>query len=102
MILRKQLVILVSLVAFTLQSQGQRIFYSDIEKDDYRQTNFEILGRVGSNISVYKNMRNRNDVSIYDNEMKLINKVRLDFLPDKIINSDFIVYPNSYWMIYQH
>jgi hypothetical protein len=102
MILRKQLVILVSLLAFTLQSQGQRIFYSDIEKDDYRQTNFEILGKVGSNISVYKNMRNRNDVSIYDNEMKLINKVRLDFLPDKIINADFIVYPNSYWMIYQH
>lgn len=102
MTIRRHLLILVSLFLLSSVSQAQRIFYSDIEKDDYRQTNFEIIGKVGGNINVYKNLRTKNDVSIYDNEMKLINKVRLEFLPDKMINIDFIVYPDAYWMIYQH
>jgi len=102
MILSRHHTILVSLLLLCFTSRGQRISYSDIEKDDYRQTNFEIIGKVSGNINIYKNLRNRNDISIYDNDMKLVDKVRLDFLPDKIINSDFIVYPDSYWMIYQH
>ena len=102
MILRYQLVILVSLLLVSFTSFGQRISYSDIEKDDYRQTNFDIIGKVGGNINIYKNMRNRNDISIYDNDMKLVNKVRMDFMPDKVINTDFVVFPDSYWLIYQH
>jgi hypothetical protein len=81
---------------------GQRIFYSDIEKDDYRQMNFEIIGRVGGNINVFKSFRNRNDISVYDNEMKLKNKFKLEFLPERLINVDFVVYPDFYWMIYQY
>jgi hypothetical protein len=96
-----------SLVVFfflfaSLTSWSQRIFYSEAEKDDYRQMNFEIIGKVGGNINVYKNYKSRNDVSIYDNEMKLVNKVRLEFLPDKVFNVDFVVYPDFYWMIYQY
>jgi hypothetical protein len=102
MIFRRQYTLLVSLLLVCFASRGQRIAYSDVEKDDYRQSNFEIIGKVGGNINIYKNLRNRNDISIYDNDMKLVDKVRLDFLPDKIINSDFIIYPDSYWMIYQH
>lgn len=94
--------LLVLLLLFASPAWAQRIFYSDIEKDDYRQMNFEIIGRVGGNINVYKSFRTRNDISIYDNEMKLVNKIKLDFLPDRLINVDFVVHPDHYWMIYQY
>jgi hypothetical protein len=81
--------------------QAQRVFYSDVEKDDYRQMNFEVIGRVGGNIHVYKNYRTNNSLSVYDNEMKLKNKVRLDFLPDKLVNVDFVAYPDAFWLFYQ-
>ena len=89
-------------LVFFFPGHSQRIFYSDIERDDYRQMNFEIIGKVGGNINVYKNFKNKNDISVYDNEMKLINKVRLEMLPDKISNVDFVVYQDSYHMVYQY
>jgi len=86
---------------FSTGLRAQRVFYSATEKDDYRQMNFEIIGKVGGNISVYKNYKTNNYLSVYDNEMKLKNKVRLDFLPDKLINVDFVAYPESFWVFYQ-
>ncbi|HSF44949.1 MAG TPA: hypothetical protein VLA58_03030, partial [Chitinophagaceae bacterium] len=87
--LTQRLLVLSFFLLASVPALSQRIFYTDIEKDDYRQMNFEIIGRVGGNINVYKSFRNKNDVSIYDNEMKLKSKVKLDFLPDKLLNVDF-------------
>ena len=82
-------------------ASAQRIYYSDVERDDYRQLNFDIIGKVSGNILIYKNYRSKNDLSIYDNEMKLKDKIDLDFLPDKIINIDFIPYPEFIYLIYE-
>jgi hypothetical protein len=98
---QRLLVVLIFLVLAS-PSIAQRIFYTDVEKDDFRQMNFEIIGRVGGNINVYKSFRNKNDISVYDNEMKLKNKVKLEFMPDKVLNVDFVIYPDHYWMVYQH
>ena len=64
--------------------------------------NFGIIGKVGGNINVYKNFRSNNDISVYNTEMKLKNKVRLEMLPDKISNVDFVVYQDFYHMVYQY
>jgi hypothetical protein len=90
------------LIFLTNLAQAQRIFYSEIERDDYRQMNFEIIGKVGGNINVYKNFRSNNDISVYNTEMKLKNKVRLDMMPDKVSNVDFVVYQDFYHMVYQY
>src|SRR5512137_1346115 len=90
------------LILLPALSMAQRIHYSTIERDDYRQMNFEIIGKVDGKINIYKNYRSKNDISIYDNDMKLIDKVRLEILPDKVSNVDFVVYPDSYYMIYQY
>ncbi len=82
--------------------QAQRIHYSDVEKDDYRQMNFEIIGKVGGNINIYKNYRTRNDIAVYFNDMKLKSKTRLDFMPEHVLNVDFIAYPDFYYMVYQY
>lgn len=97
-------IFLIALCSFfaIVPARAQRIYYSEIERDDYRQMNFEIIGKVGGNINVYKNYKSRNDISVYFNDMKLKNKVNLEFMPDKVINVDFVVYPDFYYMVYQH
>ena len=36
---------------------AQNVLYSEPDKNDYRQTEFEIIGKVGGNILIYKNLR---------------------------------------------
>ncbi len=96
-------ILLIAFCFFAIPSaDAQRIYYSEIERDDYRQMNFEIIGKVGGNINVYKNYKSRNDISVYFNDMKLKNKVNLEFMPDKVINVDFVAYADYYFMVYQH
>ncbi len=85
-----------------MTAAAQRIDYSVVDKDDYREMNFEIIGKVGGNISVYKNFKNRHDICVYDNEMQMKNRVKMDFLPERVINVDFIAYPDFAYMIYQY
>lgn len=80
---------------------AQKITYSEPEREDSRRTNFEIIGKVGANILIFKNNRTENDISVYDSEMKLINRVDLDVMQDRWINVDFIPYNDFAWMIYQ-
>jgi hypothetical protein len=83
------------------QLGAQRVVYSEPNKDDLRQTNFEIIGRYGSNVLVYKNLRNRNVISVYDADMVETSRLSLEYLNEKLLNVDFISYPDYAWMIYQ-
>ncbi|MBS0029376.1 hypothetical protein ACTJJ0_16230 [Chitinophaga sp. 22321] len=96
---RLQLVLLL-LFAGTA-AMAQKITYSEPEKDDYKSTEFEIIGKVAGNILVYKTDRGDYVVSVYDNAMELKNRVKLDFLPRKVISMDFVAYPDKVLMIYQ-
>src|SRR5678815_902049 len=79
---------------------AQRISYSVPEKDDYRTLNFEVIGKVGGNFLVYKNVRNKNAVSVYDNGMELKERIDLDFIPERTINVDFVPYSDYFFVIY--
>jgi hypothetical protein len=81
---------------------SQRVQYSEPDREDMRQTNFEIIGKVSGNFLVHKNNRDNHAISVYDNDMKQKERVKLDFLPDRIINSDFIAYPDFSYMVYQY
>ena len=80
---------------------AQKITYTEPEKDDYKSTEFEIIGRVSGNILVYKSDRGDYVVSVYDNAMQLKDRVKLDFLPKKLISVDFINYADKVYMLYQ-
>ena len=67
-------IVLLLAAFFNFSASAQRIVYSNTEKEDNRQMNFEILGKIGGNICIYKNYRNQNNVSVYDNSMALIGK----------------------------
>jgi len=81
---------------------AQKISYSQPEKDDVRSSDFDIIGKIGGKYLVYKNTRNNYFVSVYDDDMKLIDKVKLDFMPEKLINSDIITYKDYFYFIYQY
>src|SRR5690348_12568585 len=57
------------LLLTVLNSQGQRIVYSEPEKDDSRRMNFEIIGKVGGNFLIYKEVHNKNYIAVYNNDM---------------------------------
>ena len=86
----------------SLVSSAQKITYSEADNDDSRQMDFEIIGKLGNNIAVYKTYRDNHYIAIYDNEMKQLSKTKVADMPDKVINADFINYSNQAYFIYQY
>lgn len=93
-------------VAFLLivfSAKSQKIIYSEPERQDNRRMNFEIVGKISGNFLVYKNISNKNWISVLNNNMEQVNKVEQDYLPDndRVINIDFFPYSDFFYMIYQ-
>src|ERR1700712_1170272 len=82
-------------------NKAQHIVYSQPESDDTRRTNFDIIGRVQGNILVFKNNRSNNALCVYDNQMKLVRRVPLDYVPDKYTNIDFVQFSEYCLMLYE-
>jgi hypothetical protein len=81
---------------------AQRVLISEPDKEDSRKMNFEIIGKIGENLLVFKNIRSDNFICIYDNNMKQIGKVQHTFLEDeRLINVNFFAYPNFFYVIYE-
>ena len=82
--------------------QGQRVVYSSPVNDENAEINFEIVGKVGNRYVVYKQVRSRHYVSLYDEDMKLINNEQLNVIPDKTFNVDVVASPDYFFLIYQY
>lgn len=101
--MKKILFPLLCLLLLNIASKAQNITYSVVHNNESdKETNFEILGKVGANYLVFKSITWRSKVQVFDNNMKELSNERLSFVPDKILNSDFITYPDHFWMIFQH
>lgn len=87
------------LVPVTLQAQT--IHISDYDREDNRNINFEIIGKMNANILVYKNIRTKHKINVFDAEMNTLETVVLDFVPNNTFNIDFVAYPDYFFMIYQ-
>lgn len=81
---------------------AQKLVYSDPEKNEARQTNFEILGKYNDNYLVYKNYRATNTISVFNNDMKLVKNIALDFMPDRVIEANFVSYSDYSYLFYQY
>jgi hypothetical protein len=94
--------VLVSTVV-SLSVDAQRILISEPDREDSRRMNFEIIGKMGNNYLIYKNIRSDNFICIYNSEMKMIQKVKHEYMPDeRLINVDFFPYTDFIYMIYQY
>jgi hypothetical protein len=96
---------LFSLLALAVfNSRAQKIVYSEPDRDDTRRMNFEVAGKVSGNFLIYKNVRNRDWISVLDNDMIEIANVEQDYLPDndRVINIDFFPYSDFCYMVFQY
>lgn len=85
-----------------LTSHAQKIVYSDIDDDDNRRMQFEIIGKVQGNFLIYKNIRNKNYISVYNSDMEQVAREEMDFASDdRILNIDFVPFQDFTYMIYQ-
>ncbi len=92
----------VLLITFFLAGYSQGIRYSDVIKEDVRDINFEVIGKVSDRIHIYKNVRWKHMLAVYDANMNLVSNSRMQFMPDKTINVDFVVYPDHSVLVYQY
>ena len=100
----KRIYCILSIVIFAapLTISAQTIKFSDFEREDSRDMNFEIIGKMNNKILVYKNIRWKHKINIFDTEMNIKESISLDFIPDKTFNIDFVAYPDFFYMIYQY
>ena len=94
--------IIATLFLFISVSKAQTITYSEVEKSDSRNANFEILGKFGDNFLIYKNISRRHDLTVYNFDMTIKEILKLDFVSDKTDNIDFVTYPDHFLMIWQY
>ena len=93
---------LLLLLVLPAASFSQKVTYSDYEQEDNRDINFEIIGKMNGNFLVYKNIKWRHKINIFSSDMKIKETVKLDFIPEKTFNVDFVIYPSHFYMIYQY
>ena len=90
-------------VMMYMTATAQNITYSVVHGgENEKDVNFEILGKVGPNYLVFKNITWRSIIQVFDQNMKELSNERLKFVPDKVLNADFITYPEHFLMIFQH
>lgn len=100
----KQCCVFLVLLFFILPQKtvAQEIIYSDYNNEDTRDINFEILGKMNNAYIIYKNVRWKHMLAIYDVNMRMTKSFRLKFIPDKTFNIDFITYPDHFYIVYQY
>lgn len=96
------IVILFLAIIFPLTINAQKIFYSEPDRSDQKSLNFDIVGKMSDHYLIYKSYRSDHYISVYDYEMKLVENVPLEFIPDKVLGTDIVTYKEHFYLFYQY
>lgn len=99
--MKKSFFIVFGLLLVSL-AHSQKITYAEPDRDDARNLNFEIIGKMNDTLLIYKSYRDNHYIALYDNDMKMVSKVKLGFLPDRILQTDFLAYKDFFYLFYQY
>lgn len=93
---------LLAIIIFVINTvNAQRIFYSSVGNDDLRNTGFEIIGKINSHYLTYTTNHGVYYIQSFNADMKTDQRMKLNFLPDRIISTDVIAYPHHFYFMYQ-
>ena len=100
----KKLCLLFFWILLTVSMDGlaQQITYSEPDREDARAMGFEVIGKISGKILVYKNYRDLNFICVFDNNMKMVQKQKINYLPEKLLSTDFQLYPDFAYLFYQY
>lgn len=90
-----------SIIFFSMASSAQRMVYALPEKNDNSSMQFEILGKSGNGYCIYKNISKQHLLCQYNRSLELQSSHALEFIPEKIIDLDFIPIKDGYALLYQ-
>jgi hypothetical protein len=94
--------ILSFMLIIPILATAQQIIYSEPRKSNPNPNDVEIIGKIEDNFLTYTLVKNKYQLQIYDAaELKLKDKVNLDFIPHETYKINFISYPNSLLVIFQ-
>lgn len=82
-------------------SDAQKIIYSQTEKFDFRSGTFSVVGKVNNLLYLYRGSSDGYYLDAYDESMKPIAKVILDFLPSKIYQVKFVALTDRIIVLFQ-
>jgi hypothetical protein len=99
---RNYLSLFILFFSLSFSAIAQTVKVSDFDREDSRDINFEIIGKMNGNILVYKNIRTNHKINIFDKDMNTIETVKLDFIPDRTFNVDFVPYADHFFIVYQY
>ena len=81
--------------------RSQDVIYSPYDKFDYSNGEYAVVGMTGDYLYNYRNSPEGAMLEGFDDSMKKVRTVNLDFFPGKIYQSRFISYPDKIIALYQ-
>ncbi len=100
----KKIFLPVLLLLSAYYTSAQDIIYADVVKADVQRMNFEILGRIANNYLVYKEVKGKNRISVYDENLRLLEDVPLTNLPERqhMLDLSFFSKGSKANLVYQY
>ena len=90
------------LFAFYEPMFAQEVHYSEINKKERANLDFQIIGKANGNILIYKKSEGDHIIAFYDQKMVFLKSIEMDFIPEKTISIDFIKYADTVAVIYSY
>lgn len=97
-----RVLLLATYCLFSSWAFGQSIYYSETDKNETKQANFNIIGKYGNNVLIFKNLKNSSYISVYDPQMKLVENVELPFIPSRVLEYDILPFSDFSYLFYQY
>lgn len=82
--------------------QSQEVYFTPLESGNERGMTYDIIGKSGKNLLIYRSFKNDHSISIYNDSMLLVRKIDIPFLPQQLVKVDFINTNDAVYLFYQH
>ncbi len=93
--MRKFIFLFITILSFCAVSKAQNTFISAEEKFNFQNDNFDLIGRIGDKIYAYQSTSKGYFLKAYNDSMRLVSIVALDFFPKKIEEAQFFISNNN-------
>jgi len=80
---------------------AQKINFSALDKSNLKSASFQIIGQVGNEIFIYQKVNKQHIIRKYDQDMRNLDELVLDFIPEKSIKIDFVKSKNELVVFFQ-
>lgn len=100
--MKGRFLLIITMVFISFCAAAQQIIFSEPLTEDSKDMNFDVIGKMKNNIIILKNNRSKYAAYVYNDSMELKEKEALDFFPAKVINVDYVAYPDFFYLIYQY